>query len=65
MFGDVIPREIHTVIYMYAHQGFTEFLGTMVAILGHFENGGHFEAFKGHQNCRGQLSIAIRVQIYH
>jgi hypothetical protein len=33
MFWDVIPCEIHTVIYMYAHPGITEFLGTMAAIL--------------------------------
>ena len=32
---------------------------------GHFENGGHLETFKGHQNCQWQLSIAIRAQNYH
>jgi hypothetical protein len=32
---------------------------------GHFENGGHLETFKGHQSCKGQLSIAIRAQNYH
>jgi hypothetical protein len=32
---------------------------------GHFENGGHLETFKGHQNSQWQLSIAIRAQNYH
>ena len=31
---------------------------------GHFENGGHLEIFKVHQNCHWLLSIAIGAQNY-